>query len=141
VLEIGVVHALVSWPVLRWTLFVIGVYGLLGFIAFHFSMCQHPHPLPRKEVDRAHKNNVDLDGDDLALSFMGETNVELTFSPAAEVEMDGRTRRHHGGVLRRSPPGDGGAAEDAAQRLARGSAPGPGARALSSPAASRGPST
>jgi hypothetical protein len=115
VLEIGVVHTLVSWPVLRWTLFAVGVYGLLAFIGFHFTMCQHPHllrsgalvlrfghfrsarvPLDqlasvRKKVENAHKKNVALDGDGLALSFMGGTNVELTFSPAAEVEVDGRT--------------------------------------------------
>ena len=114
VLEIGVVHVLVSWPVLRWTLFVIGVYGLLGFIAFHFTMCQHPHllrsgelvlrfghfrsvrvPLDhlagvRKHVRNEHKKTVELDGDALALSFMGGTNVELRFSPKAEVELDGR---------------------------------------------------
>ena len=34
VLETAIVHVLVSWPVLRWALFVVSVYGVLGLIAF-----------------------------------------------------------------------------------------------------------
>jgi hypothetical protein len=113
VLEIAVAHVLVSWPPLRWTLFVLGVYGLLAFIAFDFTMRQHPHvirggelvlrfghfrsarvPLDglvsvRKHVQNAHAKNVELDGDALSVSFMGGTNVELRFSPAVEARVDG----------------------------------------------------
>jgi hypothetical protein len=114
VLEIGVVHVLVSWPVLRWSLFAVGVYGLLAFVAFSSTMDQHPHllrdgelvlrfghfrrarvPLDRlvsvrTHVDDAHQHNVALDGDSLVVAFMGGTNVELRFSPEAVVDLDDR---------------------------------------------------
>ena len=114
VIEIVVVHVLVSWPVLRWPLFAVGVYGLLGFLAFAYTLRQHPHllrpeelvlrfghfrsvrvPLEhlasvRKAVRNDHKKNLELDDDVLALSFMGQTNVELRLSAAAEIRVDGR---------------------------------------------------
>jgi hypothetical protein len=114
VLETAIVHVLVSWPVLRWTLSVVGVYGLLAFVAFHFTMCQHPHLLREnvlvlrfghfraarvpihsllsvaRSVDNAHKRNVALPDDGLVVSFMGGTNVELRFSPDAVVEFGGQ---------------------------------------------------
>jgi hypothetical protein len=113
VLETVIVHVLVSWPPLRWTLFALGVYGVLGLLAFDLTMRQHPHLLRRGELllrfghfrtvrvplDRLvsvrshvrddHARNVDL-GDDATVSFMGGTNVELRFSPPVEVEADGR---------------------------------------------------
>jgi hypothetical protein len=115
VLEIAVVHVLVSWPWLRWSLFAVGVYGLVSFVAFDRTLRQHPHllragelvlrfghfrsvrvPLDglasvRKHVLNTHRRTVDLDDDGLALSFMGGTTVELRFSPAAEVVVDGAT--------------------------------------------------
>jgi hypothetical protein len=118
VLETVIVHVLVSWPPLRWTLFALGVYGVLGLVAFDLTMRQHPHllragelvlrfghfrsvrvPLEnvtqvRKHVRNDHEKNVELhDGDDgVAVSFMGGTTVELGFSPPAEVEVDSRRR-------------------------------------------------
>ena len=113
VVEVAVVHVLVSWPPLRWTLFAVGVYGLLSFVAFDLTMRQHPHllrggelllrfghfrsvrvPLEdlasvRKQVRNEHRKNLEVDDDAVALSFMGGTNVELRFSPAADVEVDG----------------------------------------------------
>ena len=114
VLETAIVHVLVSWPVLRWPLLALSVYGLLGFVAFHFTMRQHPHllrgdvlllrfghfrcarvPLDSlasvgRNVDNTHKRNVAVDGDVLTVAFMGGTSVELRFSPDAVVEVDGR---------------------------------------------------
>jgi hypothetical protein len=114
VLETAIVHVLVSWPVLRWTLLVVSVYGLVAFVAFHFTMRQHPHllrgdvlvlrfghfrsarvPLDSlasvaRNVDNTHTRNVALAGDGLVVSFMGGTNVELRFSPDALVELDGQ---------------------------------------------------
>lgn len=113
-LEIAVVHLLVSWPPLRWSLFVLGLYGLLGLVAFDGTLRQHPHllrdgglvlrfghfrtvrvPLDalvsvRKHVAGAHSRTVELADGALAVSFMGETHVELRFSPATAVEVDGR---------------------------------------------------
>ena len=114
VLEIVVVHVLVSWPPLRWSLFVVGVYGLLAFLGFFLAMDQHPHllrdgalllrfghfhaarvPLDAlasvgKRVVGAHTQNVAVDGDGLVVACMGRTTVELRFSPAAVVDVDGR---------------------------------------------------
>lgn len=115
VLETVVVHVLVSWPPLRWSLFALGVYGVLGLVAFDLTMRQHPHvvrgrelllrfghfrtarvPLDglagvRKHVSNAHRKTVEVGDGGLALSFLGGTTVELRFSPAAAVEVDGRT--------------------------------------------------
>jgi hypothetical protein len=115
VLEIGAVHLLVSWPPLRWTLLVLGVYGLLALVAFDGTLRQRPHLLRdrelllrfghfrtvrvrldtltsvRKHVTGEHKRTVEVDREGLAVSFMGETHVELRFSPPAEADVDGRT--------------------------------------------------
>jgi hypothetical protein len=114
VLEVVVVHVLVSWPPLRWTLFVVGIYGLLAFLGFFLSLGQHPHllrdgalvlrfghfhsarvPLDslvsvRRIVVNGHRKNVAVEGDGLVVACMGETRVELRFSPAAVVDVDGR---------------------------------------------------
>jgi hypothetical protein len=116
VLEIAVVHTLVSWPGLRWALFAVGVYGLLAFVAFFRTLDQRPHllrdgalllrfghfhsarvPLDslasvRTIVVNAHKEKLALDGDTLVVACMGGTNVELQFSPPAPVDVDGRVR-------------------------------------------------
>jgi hypothetical protein len=113
-LEVAVVHVLVSWPPLRWSLFGLGIYGVLSLIAFDATLRQHPHLLRREELvlrfghfrsarvplaglaaARRHvtgerKRTVEVAGEALALSFMGETNVELTFDPPASVDVDGR---------------------------------------------------
>lgn len=113
VLETVVVHVLVTWPPLRWPLLVLSVYGVLGLLAFDRTMRQHPHVLRsgalvlrsghsrtvrvpletltgvRKDVRSEHPRTLEVDGDALALSFMGGTQVELRFSPAATVEVDG----------------------------------------------------
>ena len=115
VIESVVVHVLVSWAPLRWPLLVLSVYGVLGLLAFDRTMRQHPHllrpgelvlrfghmrtvrvPLEdlgsvRTHVRNDHRRTVEFDDDGVALSFMGGTNVELRFSPAAAVEADGRT--------------------------------------------------
>jgi len=115
VVETAVVHVLVSWPPLRWSLLALSVYGVLGLVAFDCTMRQHPHvvrggelllrsghfrtarvPLEhlagvRTRVSNAHRKTLEAGDDGLALSFMGGTSVELRFSPAAEVEVDGRT--------------------------------------------------
>jgi hypothetical protein len=116
VLEIAVVHTLVSWPGLRWALFAVGVCGLLAFVAFFRSLDQRPHllrdgalllrfghfhsarvPLDslasvRTNVVNGHKQNLALDGDGLVVACMGETNVELQFFPSALVDVDGGVR-------------------------------------------------
>jgi hypothetical protein len=114
VLETVVVHVLVTWPPLRWSLLALSVYGLLGLLAFDATMRRHPHVVRRDElvlrsghfrtalvpldhlagvrthVSNAHRKTVEFD-DGLAVSFMGGTNVELWFSPATEVGLDGGT--------------------------------------------------
>jgi hypothetical protein len=114
VVETVIVHVLVSWPPLRWSLLVLSVYGVLGLLAFDLTMRQHPHvvrggelvlraghfrtvrvPLDgltgvRKTVSNAHRRTLETADGVLALSFMGGTNVELRFSPAAVVAIDGR---------------------------------------------------
>ena len=114
VLETVIVHVLVSWPPLRWTLFVLGVYGVLAFLAFDLTMRQHPHLLrtgelvlrfghfrsvrvpldqlasARTHVQNAHRRNVEIGDAQAVVSFMGGTSVELRFAPATEVEAGGR---------------------------------------------------
>lgn len=116
VLETAVVHVLVTWPPLRWPLLALSVYGLLAFLAFDRTMRQHPHllrpgelvlrsghfrtlrvPLEsmagvRRHVRADHRTTPEQEDGSLALSFMGGTHVELRFSPAAAVEVDGRSR-------------------------------------------------
>ena len=109
-LEVGVVHVLTaSWPVVRWGLFVVGVLGLVGFLGWGLSLRQRPHvvrrgalvlrsgsthevqvPLPtlasvRRRVVGEHRRILDVDDGRLALSFMGDTNVELRFDPPVPV--------------------------------------------------------
>jgi hypothetical protein len=117
VLETVVVHVLVSWPPLRWSLFALGVYGVLGLLAFDLTMRQHPHvvrdgelllrfghfrsvrvPLDRlasvrKNVRNGHTKTLEVGEGALALTFMGGTNVELRFAPSVEVLADGRSHR------------------------------------------------
>jgi hypothetical protein len=115
VLELGVVHLLTArWPAVRWTLFALGVYALLWVVGFGLSLRQHPHllrdgelvlrfghfrsmhvPLERvaavrREVASGHKRNVVLEEDGLVLGVMGDTNVDLRFDPAVEVDVAGR---------------------------------------------------
>lgn len=113
-LELVVVHALTArWPVVRWTLFVLGIYALVWFVSFGLSLRQRPHVLAgddlvlrfghfrtvrvpldriatvRRAVVSGHRRNLVLGGGDLTMSVMGDTNVELRLEPAAEVEVAG----------------------------------------------------
>jgi hypothetical protein len=114
VLETAVVHVLVPLPWLRWSLFAVGVYGLVSFLAFDRTLRQHPHVLRngelilrfghfrsarvpldslvavRRHVVNTHRRIVEVGDGALALSLMGGTNVELRFEPPAEAEVDGR---------------------------------------------------
>ncbi|MFW3170126.1 hypothetical protein [Geodermatophilus sp. CPCC 206100] len=107
--ELGVVHLLLPWPAVRWALFVLGVYALVWAVGFGLTLRQHPHLLrgadlvlrfghfrstvvplqglvgARRAVDAQHRRNVVLEGDRLALSVLGETNVELRFDPPVQV--------------------------------------------------------
>jgi hypothetical protein len=107
------VHLLVSWPPLRWTMFAVSVYGVLGLIAFDATLRQHPHVLRegtlvlrfghfravrvpvdqlssvRRNVQNAHQKTIEQADGGLALSFMGGTNLELRFSAPVEIEAEG----------------------------------------------------
>src|SRR3712207_635843 len=114
-LEIGVVHVLTArWPLVRWALLAVGVVGLVGFLAWGLSLRQHPHvvrgrtlllrsgrsravalPLEtvrtvRRHVVGGHPRIVGVEADGLAVSFLGDTNVELRLDPPADVEVRGR---------------------------------------------------
>lgn len=117
VVETAVVHVLVSWPPLRWSLLVLSVYGVLGLLAFDRTMRQQPHAVRGRElllrsghfrtvhvplddlagvrthVSNTHRKTLELDDGRIALSFMGGTNVELRFSPATAIELDDGTHR------------------------------------------------
>jgi hypothetical protein len=43
VVETVVVHVLVVWPPLRWSLLALSVYGVLGLVAFDCTTRQQPH--------------------------------------------------------------------------------------------------
>jgi hypothetical protein len=114
-LEAVVVHVLVPWATARWVLLALSVYGLLWVIGLACSLRQHPHVLrgdelllrfghfrtthvplarllvARRQVRNGHKHNVEIDDGTLSLSVAGETAVELEFSPAAEIEVRGRS--------------------------------------------------
>jgi hypothetical protein len=113
-LELAVVHVLTAqWPVVRWSLFALGSYALLWVVGFGLSLRQRPHLLRADELvlrfghvrsvrvplqqlvsvatgAAGHKRNLELDGDSMAMSVMGDTNVELRFSPPVEVDVAGR---------------------------------------------------
>jgi hypothetical protein len=116
-LELGVVHVLTArWPTVRWTLFVVGVYALIWVVAFACSLRQRPHVLRDGELElrfgsfrstaipladltgvrtavvAGHTRTVVLDGDRLAMSVMGDTNVELRFAPEVPVEVKGHVQ-------------------------------------------------
>ena len=108
-LETAVVHVLVPWPAGRWALFAASVYALVWCVGFGLSLRQHPHllrddelvlrfghfrsvvvPLAglaavRRSVESGHRRTVLSEGDRLAVSVMGDTNVELTFDPPVRV--------------------------------------------------------
>ena len=113
-LEIVVVHVLTArWPVIRWALLVVGVLGILGFLAWGLSLRQMPHvvrggslvlrsgrthavevPLAtlvsaRRHVVGEHRRVLEVADDRLAVSFMGDTNLELRLDPPAEVRVKG----------------------------------------------------
>jgi hypothetical protein len=116
-LELAVVHVLTAhWPVLRWCLFALGAYALLWVLAFGLSLRQRPHLLRADEfilrfghvrsvrvplqhlatvttgAVAGHKRTLELDGDSLALSVMGDTNLDLRFRSPVEVDVAGRVR-------------------------------------------------
>jgi len=113
-LEVGVVHVLTArWPVLQWSLFALGVYAVVWVLGFGLSLRQHPHllhdgelvlrfghfrsirvPLDRLQAPRArtasgHRRTVVLEDGRLAVSVMGDTNIELRFEPPVQVEVAG----------------------------------------------------
>jgi hypothetical protein len=116
-LELAVVHVLTArWPVVRWCLFALGLYALVWIVGFVLSLRQRPHLLRADELVlrfghlrsvrvplqqlvsvtagavSGHRRNLELDGDSMAMSVMGDTNVELRFSPFVEVEVGGQIR-------------------------------------------------
>jgi hypothetical protein len=116
-LELAVVHVLTArWPVARWALFVLGVYALVWFVSFGLSLRQRPHVLGadglvlrfgwfrelrvplqglaavRTGAVTGHRRNLVLDGSDLTMSVMGDTNTELRFDPPVEAELAGAGR-------------------------------------------------
>jgi hypothetical protein len=116
-LELGVVHVLTArWPVVRWTLFVLGIYALLWVAGFGLSLRQHPHLLRNGELvlrfghfravrvplerlvavttgaEAGHRRNLVVDDTRLVMSVMGDTNVDLRFDPAVGVPVAGGVR-------------------------------------------------
>jgi len=114
-LEVAVVHVLTArWPVAQWTLFAVGVLGLVAFLLWGRSLRRMPHvvrgdrlvlrsgrthavevPLAtvstaRRHVVGEHRRILEVEDGRLVLSFMGDTNVEVRFSPPAEVQVRGR---------------------------------------------------
>jgi hypothetical protein len=113
-LEVVVVHVLTArWPVVRWGLLALGIYALVWFVSFGLSLRQRPHVLSgdrlvlrfgwfralhvplsglaavRTGAVTGHRRNLVLDGDDLTMSVMGDTNLELRFDPPVEVDVAG----------------------------------------------------
>lgn len=114
-LELGVVHVLTArWPAVQWSLFAVGVYALLWVLGFGQSLRQHPHLLRTGELvlrfghfrstrvpldglvavrggaESGHARNLVRGDDGLVLAVMGDTNVDLRFDPAVDVQVDGR---------------------------------------------------
>jgi hypothetical protein len=117
-LEVGVVHLLTArWPVVRWPLLVLGVVGLVGFLVFGRGLRRSPHRLDgetlvlrsgprrsvrlpldtlvavRKHVVAGHRRVIGLEGDELVVSVMGDTDVELRFDPPAQTVVRGALAR------------------------------------------------
>ncbi|MGY1820721.1 hypothetical protein [Geodermatophilus sp. SYSU D00079] len=108
-LETVVVHVLLPWETARWVLLAVSVYALVWMVGFALSLRQHPHvvrdgelvlrsghlqrvsvPLAalvavRRAVETGHRRTVVRDGDRLAVSVMGDTDVELRFDPPVHV--------------------------------------------------------
>lgn len=112
--EIAVVHMLLPWPIVRWVVLAVSIYGQLWLLAMVFSLRQHPHllrpdgqlllrfahfrttvvPLDRLTAVRSrttteHPRNLEIKDGRLSVSVMGETSVQLEFTPAVTVSLKG----------------------------------------------------
>lgn len=108
-LEAVVVHVLLPWETARWVLLAVSLYALVWVLGSGLSLFQNPHllradelvlryghlrtvvvPLAglvavRRSVEAEHGRVVVREGDRLALSVMGDTDVELRFDPPVHV--------------------------------------------------------
>lgn len=117
IVELAVVEFLVPWAWLRWTLLILGVYGLIWVLGFAFSAQTRPHlvdaerlrlrmavwadiTVPLGTLSKAgpggiasHDRDVEAGDGKLAVSVLGVTNMSLTFAEPVEVDC-GKAGRH-----------------------------------------------
>ncbi|WP_433045131.1 hypothetical protein [Dactylosporangium sp. CS-033363] len=115
--ELWVVHVLVPWPWLEWTLAILGVYGTIWLAGLACSAYTRPHTLTEgrlrlrylvfTQVDvvaerlepvattirGSHKDTVEVEDGTLSFSTLGTTNAAVRVEPPAEVDL-GRAGRH-----------------------------------------------
>ncbi|HZM77905.1 MAG TPA: hypothetical protein VFC19_19475 [Candidatus Limnocylindrales bacterium] len=117
IIEVVVVELLVPWDWLRWTLVILGAYGLLWVLGFASSIYTSPHSVARdalhlrfalfaevavpmsnvasvsQSLSGSHKKLVEAGDGALSLSVFGTSNVLVILEPAVELDV-GRSGRH-----------------------------------------------
>ncbi|NJC71913.1 hypothetical protein HC031_19650 [Planosporangium thailandense] len=115
--EVAVVEAFVPWPVVRWVLLALGIYGLLWVVSFVASLSVYPHTIgprvlrlrfgpftdlavPTEKIATAventtgtHRKTVETDDETLSVSLMGTSTVLVDLAEPHEVDL-GRRGRH-----------------------------------------------
>lgn len=123
IFELAIVEFLVPWTWLRWTLLILGVYGLIWVLGFAASAYTRPHLLdsgrlrlrmttyaditvPLGTVSQvggggiaSHQRDVEVGDGKLAVSVFGLSNMSLTFAEPVDVDC-GKEGRHAVRVVR-----------------------------------------
>lgn len=110
VADLVAVELLVPWPVVRWTLLVLGVLGLVWVLAHARSLTANPHtvsddelrlrfswstdiPIPlhriksvRREWSGSHSRTVEFAGETLSITVSNTTTVHLTLTEPTEIQ-------------------------------------------------------
>lgn len=117
IVELAIAEFLVPWTWLRWTLLILGVYGLVWVLGFAASAYTRPHLLDAERLRlrmtifadvavplgalsqvagggiASHRSGVEAGGGKLAVSALGLSNMSLTFAEPVEVDC-GKAGRH-----------------------------------------------
>lgn len=117
IVELAIVEFLVPWTWLRWTLLILGVYGLIWVLGLAASAYTRPHLLDAERLRlrmtifadiavplgtlsqvggggiASHQRGVEAGDGKLAVSVLGLSNMSLTFAEPVEVDC-GKAGRH-----------------------------------------------
>ena len=110
-IEMAVVHLLLPWPAVRWSVLVLSTVALVAGVAFALALAQRPHTLDRDRLTLRftflhevvvpvadvvgvtarttldHRRILEAADGELSLSVLGETSVRLQLRPGATVRV------------------------------------------------------